>query len=82
MRSVKHGPDRIGERIDSQRLATNCGSLEQRKPNQRALQARRIGVKDVIAVNRQADKRKLRTTRRVSEQLRHVTQASYAQTLP
>ena len=34
MRRPEHGPDRVGERVDGERLATNRRRLEEGEPNQ------------------------------------------------
>src|SRR6185437_16904027 len=68
---MKHRPERVREGVDCECLAADRGCLEQGEPDKRPLEPGRVSVDDPVAVDGQADKRKVRTARRIPEELHH-----------
>ena len=77
---VRLGPEdrseRVRERVGGERLPGDGGRLEQRQARQRALEARRVGGDDPVAVDREPHERELLAAGGVSEHLEHATQRS------
>jgi hypothetical protein len=63
--------ERVRERIDGERLSPDRGRLEQRQAVEPALEARRVGLDDPVAVHAQPDGSPLAIAARVSEHLQH-----------
>ena len=68
--------ERVRERVRGERLARHGGGLEQRQPGERAREARRVGVHDPVAVDREPHKGELLPTRRISDDFEHADQPS------
>ena len=68
--------ERIGERVRGERLSGDGGSLEQRQPGERARKARRVGVHDPVAVDREAHKGELLPPRGIADDFEHANQPS------
>ena len=65
-------PERIRKRVDGERLAADRRRLEQRQSCDVALEPRRVGLDDPVAVHEQADGGPLAVPAGVSEDLLHA----------
>jgi hypothetical protein len=72
----KDGPDRVGKGVNSERLAPDRRSLEQRQSNERPIEPRSISLDNALSIEPKPHERKLSATRRISNELQHRTQAS------
>ena len=70
-RSTKNRPDRVGERIDSERLPTNRSSLEQSQSNKRTIKPGSISLNNALAIKNEPHQSELGTTRRITNELNH-----------
>jgi hypothetical protein len=69
--SAKNRPDRVGERINSERLPTNRSSLEQSQSNKRTIKPGSINLNNALAIKNEPHESELRTTRRITNELNH-----------
>ena len=67
-----HRPDRVRERVGRERLAGHGGSLEQRQPDEVALEPGRVGGDDPLPVDAQPDGGPVAVARRIAEELAHA----------
>ena len=70
-RRAEDRPERVRERVDRERLAADRRRLEQRQARDVALEPRRVGLDDPVAVHEQADGGPLAVPAGVSEDLVH-----------
>ena len=64
-------PERVGERIHGQLVATDRGRLKQRQPNERPREPLGFRPDDAIPLDLQADECPAAVERRVSDDLDH-----------
>jgi hypothetical protein len=70
-RGVNRRADRVRERVHRERLSRHGGRLEEREPDERTRDARRVGRDDHIVLNGEPDERPVPASRRVSDELDH-----------
>ncbi len=68
--------ERVCKRVCGERLSGDGGSLDQRQAGKRARKARRVGVHDPVAVDREAHKGELLPPRRIADDFEHADQPS------
>ena len=68
--------ERICERVRGERLSGDGRSFEQRQARERARHARRVGVHDPVAVDREPHKGELLSPRRIPDDFEHADQPS------
>ena len=63
--------ERVGERVDRERLASHRRGLEERQAGERSVEPGSVGRDDAIAVDGEPDERELGTARRIADDLDH-----------
>ena len=64
-------PERVGERVDRERLAADGRGLEQRQAGERTVETGRVRLDDPVVLDRQTNERELRASRGVTENFDH-----------